>query len=125
MNIVVLTGTKEEREDIIANRLVPQHFKMCITSYEICLIEKSTFKKFSFERFDSFANCAPLHLLWTLDHRHPLQNSLEEPFALLNFIYLNCVDLDSFLHKDETGTEEEEELVIEYVLFYPGLCLPR
>jgi SWI/SNF-related matrix-associated actin-dependent regulator of chromatin subfamily A member 5 len=124
VNIVVLTGTKEVREDIIANRLVPQYFKMCITSYEICLIEKSTFKKFSFERFDSFANRAPLHLLWTLDHRHPLQNSLEEPFALLNFIYLNCVDLDSFLHKDETGTEEEE-LVIEYVLFYPGLCLPR
>ena len=124
MNIVVLTRTKEEHEGIV-NRLSPQHFKMCITSYEICLIEKSTFKKFSFERFDSSANRAPLHFLWTLDHRHPLQNSLEEPFALLNFIYLNCVDLDSFLHKDETGTEEEEELVIEYVLFYPGLCFPR
>src|ERR1700691_995668 len=49
VNIVILTGTKEERADIIANHLIPQDFELCITSYEICLIEKSAFKKFSFE----------------------------------------------------------------------------
>lgn len=49
VNVVVLAGTKEERAEIIANRLIPQDFEVCITSYEICLIEKSAFKKFSFE----------------------------------------------------------------------------
>lgn len=49
VNVVVLTGTREERAEIIANRLIPQDFGVCVTSYEICLIEKSAFKKFSFE----------------------------------------------------------------------------
>jgi SWI/SNF-related matrix-associated actin-dependent regulator of chromatin subfamily A member 5 len=43
----------------------------------------------------------------------PLQNSLKELFALLNFIcpeiFVDYADLDSFLHKDETGSEEEAE----------------
>jgi hypothetical protein len=37
VNIVVLTCTKEERTDIIANRLSPQDFEICIASYEIYL----------------------------------------------------------------------------------------
>jgi SWI/SNF-related matrix-associated actin-dependent regulator of chromatin subfamily A member 5 len=37
----------------------------------------------------------------------PLQNSLKELFSLLNFI---CPDLDSFLHKDETGAKEAEKI---------------
>lgn len=43
----------------------------------------------------------------------PLQNNLKELFALLNFIcpeiFVNYEDLDSFLHKDDIGTEAEEE----------------
>jgi hypothetical protein len=61
VNIVVLTGTKEERADIIANQLIPQDFEVCITSYEICLIEKSAFKKFSFEYI-------------TIDEAHRIKN---------------------------------------------------
>jgi SWI/SNF-related matrix-associated actin-dependent regulator of chromatin subfamily A member 5 len=38
---------------------------------------------------------------------------LKELFVLLNFIcpeiFVDYADLDSFLHKDETGSEEEEE----------------
>jgi SWI/SNF-related matrix-associated actin-dependent regulator of chromatin subfamily A member 5 len=49
LNIVILTGTKEERADIITNRLIPQDFEECTTGYEMCLIEKSAFKKFGFE----------------------------------------------------------------------------
>ena len=44
VNIVILTGTKEEHAEIIANQLISQDFEVCITSYEICLIEKSAFK---------------------------------------------------------------------------------
>ncbi|KAG6896406.1 hypothetical protein C0992_008448 [Termitomyces sp. T32_za158] len=43
----------------------------------------------------------------------PLQNNLKELFALLNFIcpeiFVDYADLDSFLRKDDSGTEEEEE----------------
>lgn len=123
----MLTGTKEERGEIIANRLLPQDFEVCITSYEICLIEKSTFKKFSFEyiiideahrikNVDSilsqivraFMSRGRLLITGT-----PLQNNLKELFALLNFIcpeiFVEYADLDSFLHKDEAGIEGEEE----------------
>ncbi|KAF8185663.1 P-loop containing nucleoside triphosphate hydrolase protein [Pholiota molesta] len=49
VNIVTLTGTKDERAEIIASRLIPQDFDVCITSYEMCLIEQGALKKFSFE----------------------------------------------------------------------------
>jgi SWI/SNF-related matrix-associated actin-dependent regulator of chromatin subfamily A member 5 len=46
VNIVTLTGTKEGCTQILANRLIPQDLEV---SDEICLIEKSAFKKFSCE----------------------------------------------------------------------------
>lgn len=125
VNIVLLTGSKEERADLIQERLLPQDFEVCITSYEICLIEKSHLKKFSFEyiiideahrikNVDSilsqivraFMSRGRLLITGT-----PLQNNLKELFALLNFIcpeiFVEYEDLDSFLHKDP-GTSEEE-----------------
>jgi SWI/SNF-related matrix-associated actin-dependent regulator of chromatin subfamily A member 5 len=100
---------------------------VCITSYEICLIEKSTFKKFSFEYIvideahriknvdsilsqivRSFISRGRLLITGT-----PLQNSLKELFALLNFIcpeiFSDYADLDSFLHKDGNEGDAEEE----------------
>ncbi|KAF8216281.1 SNF2 family N-terminal domain-containing protein [Mycena galopus ATCC 62051] len=126
-NVILLTGTKEERADIVANRLIPQDFEVCVTSYEICLIEKSALKKFSFEyivideahrikNVDSilsqivraFTSRGRLLITGT-----PLQNSLKELFALLNFIcpeiFVDYADLDSFLHKDDDGDDQEEE----------------
>jgi SWI/SNF-related matrix-associated actin-dependent regulator of chromatin subfamily A member 5 len=126
-SVVLLTGTKEERSEIITNRLIPQDFEVCVTSYEICLIEKSALKKFSFEyivideahrikNVDSilsqivraFISRGRLLITGT-----PLQNSLKELFALLNFIcpeiFVDYADLDSFLHKDEDGADEEAE----------------
>ncbi|KAF8131403.1 SNF2 family N-terminal domain-containing protein [Boletus edulis] len=127
VNVVVLTGTKEERAELIANRLIPQDFDVCVTSYEICLIEKSALKKFSFEyivideahrikNVDSilaqivraFMSRGRLLITGT-----PLQNNLKELFALLNFIcpeiFSDYADLDTFLHKDDAGADGEEE----------------
>lgn len=102
VSVVVLTGTKEERAEIIANRLIPQDFDVCITSYEICLIEKSSLKKFSFEYIvideahriknvdsilsqivRSFISRGRLLITGT-----PLQNSLKCVSALIHF-FLN------------------------------------
>lgn len=126
-SVVTLTGTKEERADIIASRLITQDFEICVTSYEICLIEKSALKKFSFEYIvideahriknvdsilsqivRSFISRGRLLITGT-----PLQNNLKELFALLNFIcpeiFVEYKDLDSFLHKDSDAAEEEEK----------------
>lgn len=126
-NIALLTGTKEERAEIIASRLLPQKFQVCITSYEICLIEKSVLKKFSFEYIvideahriknvdsilsqivRSFSSRGRLLITGT-----PLQNNLKELFALLNFIcpeiFIDYADLETFLHKDDTSTDVDEE----------------
>ncbi|KAF7294468.1 hypothetical protein MKEN_01439300 [Mycena kentingensis (nom. inval.)] len=125
-NVVLLTGSKEERAEIVASRLLPQDFEVCITSYEICLIEKSALKKFSFEYIvideahriknvdsilsqivRSFMSRGRLLITGT-----PLQNNLKELFALLNFIcpeiFVDYADLDSFLHKDDSDNEEEK-----------------
>ena len=47
-DLVMLTGTKYERVEIIATRLLTQSFQVCITMYEMCLIETSALKNFSF-----------------------------------------------------------------------------
>ena len=126
-SIAVLAGGKEERAEIIANRLLPQDFEVCITTYELCLIEKSALKKFSFEYIAideahriknvdsilsqivrSFTSRGRLLITGT-----PLQNNLKELFALLNFIcpeiFSDYADLESFLHKDEQDADAVEE----------------
>ena len=134
MNVAVLTGTKEERAEIIANRLIPQNFDALVTTYELCLREASSLKKFSFEYIvideahriknsdsvlskivRSFMSRGRLLITGT-----PLQNSMQELFSLLNFIcpeiFSDYADLDSFLHKDEAtgdGDEEKSKKVVE------------
>jgi SWI/SNF-related matrix-associated actin-dependent regulator of chromatin subfamily A member 5 len=125
--VVSLAGTKDERATIVANQLIPQDFEVCVTTYEMCLIEKSVLKKFSFEyivideahrikNVDSilskivrtFTSRGRLLITGT-----PLQNNLKELFSLLNFIcpeiFVEYEDLDSFLHKDSTSTQDEDE----------------
>ncbi|KAH8099849.1 SNF2 family DNA-dependent ATPase [Cristinia sonorae] len=127
VNVAVLTGTKEERAEIIANRLIPQKFDVLVTTYELCLRESSSLKKFSFEYIvideahriknsdsvlskivRSFMSRGRLLITGT-----PLQNSMQELFSLLNFIcpeiFSDYSDLDSFLHKDEASAEGDEE----------------
>jgi SWI/SNF-related matrix-associated actin-dependent regulator of chromatin subfamily A member 5 len=132
-DVVVLTGTKEERAEIIRERLLDSNFEVCITSYEICLIEKWAFKKFSFEYIviDEAHRIKNVNSILSRIVREfmsrnrmlitgtPLQNNLQELFALLNFIcpeiFSDYKDLESFLHKDgkkskkESDSEEEVE----------------
>ncbi|TBU58147.1 SNF2 family DNA-dependent ATPase [Dichomitus squalens] len=127
VSTVLLTGSKDERAEIISTRLIPQDFDVLITSYEVCLIEKSALKKFSFEYIvideahriknvdsilsqivRSFLSRGRLLITGT-----PLQNNMKELFALLNFIcpeiFSDYADLESFLHKDDADAEGDEE----------------
>lgn len=45
VNVLVLQGSKEERQDLINDRLTNAKFDVCITSYEMILREKSHLKK--------------------------------------------------------------------------------
>ena len=117
-NVVLLSGTKEERAEIIREQLLDSNFEVCITSYEVCLIEKAVFRKFSFSYIviDEAHRIKNVNSILSRIVREfvsrnrmlitgtPLQNNLQELFSLLNFIcpeiFSDYKDLESFLHKD-------------------------
>ncbi len=49
VNVLVLQGAKEERHQLINDRLLDENFDVCITSYEMVLREKAHLKKFAWE----------------------------------------------------------------------------
>ncbi|CAO0800894.1 unnamed protein product [Mucor circinelloides] len=96
----VFHGDKEARSKMIKERIMPGKFEVCITSYEICLMEKSQFKKVKWQyiiideahRIKN-ENSMLSQLVRILESRNrllitgtPLQNNLHELWALLNFL---------------------------------------
>lgn len=93
----------------------------------MCLREKGSFRKFSFEyiAIDEAHRIKNVNSMLSQIVREftsrgrllitgtPLQNNLEELFSLLNFIcpeiFVDYADLDAFLHKGDDDTEEDEE----------------
>ncbi|OCF45020.1 transcription activator snf2l1 [Kwoniella heveanensis CBS 569] len=123
-NTLVLQGTKEERQELINKRILTQDFNVLITSYEMVLREKSTMKKFSWEyiiideahrikNVDSLLS----QIIRTFTSRGrllitgtPLQNNLQELWALLNFIlpdvFSSSEDFDAwFKTKDDSDSD--------------------
>ncbi|KAH7108257.1 SNF2 family DNA-dependent ATPase [Auriculariales sp. MPI-PUGE-AT-0066] len=134
VNIVVLTGTREERAQIIAERIITNDFDVCITTYELCIIEKGSLRKLSFEyiiideahrikNMDSILSQIVRMFLSRgrmLITGTPLQNNLQELFALLNFIcpeiFSDYGDLESFLHKgdkEDMSDEDASKVVVQ------------
>jgi len=126
---VVLLGTKEDRAQLIADKIIPGDFDILITSYEMCLREKSTFKKFSWEyiiideahrikNVDSllsqivraFTSRGRLLITGT-----PLQNNLQELWALLNFIlpdvFSSSEDFDAWFKQKGDSKEDQDNVV--------------
>jgi len=100
VNVLVLQGAKEERKQLIEDRLIPQDFDVLITSYEMIMREKAHLRKFAWEYIiideahriknedSSLSN-----IVRTFNSRNrmlitgtPLQNNLHELWALLNFL---------------------------------------
>ncbi|KAK8861335.1 hypothetical protein IAR55_002154 [Kwoniella newhampshirensis] len=121
---VVLTGTKEERAEVVDKRILTQDFNILVTTYELVLRERTTLKKFSWEyiiideahrikNVDSllsqiirtFVSRGRLLITGT-----PLQNNLQELWALLNFIlpdvFSSSEDFDAwFKTKDNSDPD--------------------
>ncbi|KLT41054.1 putative chromatin remodelling complex ATPase chain [Cutaneotrichosporon oleaginosum] len=122
--VLVLQGTKEERAQLINDQILTQKFDILITSYEMCLREKSTLRKFSWEyiiideahrikNVDSLLS----QIIRTFTSRGrllitgtPLQNNLQELWALLNFIlpdvFSSSEDFDEWF-KSKEGDEPD------------------
>ena len=100
VNVLVLQGAKEERHQLIKDRLVDENFDVCITSYEMILREKSHLKKFAWayiiiDEAHRIKNeeSSLAQIIREFQSRNrllitgtPLQNNLHELWALLNFL---------------------------------------
>ena len=100
INVLVLQGGKDERQQLINERLVDEKFDVCITSYEMILREKSHLKKFAWEYIiideahrikNEEAALSQIIRMFNSRNRllitgTPLQNNLHELWALLNFL---------------------------------------
>lgn len=100
VNVLILQGAKEERHQLINERLIDEKFDVCITSYEMILREKAHLKRFAWEYIiideahrikNEESSLAQIIRLFTSRNRllitgTPLQNNLHELWALLNFL---------------------------------------
>lgn len=124
VNVVVLQGNKEDRQEIIQNRLLTADFDVLITSFEMVIREKSQLKKFRWEYIvvdeahrikNEDSSLSQIIRLFYSKNRllitgTPLQNNLHELWALLNFLLPDVFgDSDVFDEWFENQSKEQEE----------------
>ncbi|GAA6036132.1 hypothetical protein JCM8097_006631 [Rhodosporidiobolus ruineniae] len=125
-SVVVLKGTKEERAELIQQRILPGDFNILLASYEIVLREKTHLRKLPWEyivideahrikNVDSMLS----QIVRLFDSRGrllitgtPLQNNLHELWALLNFllpdVFSDVADFDAWFERQAPKTETAE-----------------
>ncbi|KAK9370604.1 SNF2 family N-terminal domain-containing protein [Lipomyces kononenkoae] len=126
VNVLVLQGHKEERAQLINDRLLTSDFDVCITSYEMILREKSHLNKFAWEYIivdeahrikneDSMLS----QIIRVFNSRNrllitgtPLQNNLHELWALLNFLLPDVFsDSNVFDQWFETQNSDQDTVI--------------
>jgi len=127
VNVLVLQGAKEERAQLINDRLIDEDFDVCITSYEMILREKAHLKKFAWEYIiideahrikNEESSLSQVIRLFNSRNRRlitgtPLQNNLHELWALLNFLLPDVFgDSDAF---DQwfSGQDRDQDQVVQ------------
>ncbi|CAH2355857.1 ISWI chromatin-remodeling complex ATPase Isw2p [[Candida] railenensis] len=124
VNVVVLQGNKEDRQDVIKNRLLTADFDVLITSFEMVIREKSQLKKFRWEYIivdeahrikNEDSSLSQIIRLFYSKNRllitgTPLQNNLHELWALLNFLLPDVFgDSEVFDEWFENQSKQENE----------------
>ncbi|KAG7665299.1 uncharacterized protein J8A68_000986 [[Candida] subhashii] len=130
IKVLVLQGDKDERANLIKNRVMTCDFDVIIASYEIVIREKSTFKKFDWEYIiideahrikNEESLLSQIIRMFHSKNRllitgTPLQNNLRELWALLNFIlpdvFADTESFDEWFHNKDS-TESEEKVVTQ------------
>ncbi|KAJ1336566.1 hypothetical protein BSLG_007350 [Batrachochytrium salamandrivorans] len=125
INAFIFHGPKEARAKLIESSLLKGNFEVCITSYEMCLLEKSAFNKVSWQyivideahriknensslsQIVRLMNCRNRLLLTGT----PLQNNLHELWALLNFllpdVFSSAEDFDNWFTTEQDGDQDK------------------
>ncbi|KAI8816220.1 SNF2 family N-terminal domain-containing protein [Fimicolochytrium jonesii] len=100
LNVFMFHGSKPDRQHLVQDKLLAQDFEVCVTSYEMCLLEKAAFRKLAWQyivideahRIKN-ENSALSQIVREFQCRNrllltgtPLQNNLHELWALLNFL---------------------------------------
>ncbi|KAG0256341.1 hypothetical protein BG011_004610 [Mortierella polycephala] len=123
-NVFLLHASKEERAEMIRTRLLTQKFDVCLTSYDICLLEKTHMKKFAWQyivideahRIKN-ENSQLSQIIRTFNSKNrllitgtPLQNNLHELWALLNFllpdVFSSAEDFDAWF-ENQGGDQDK------------------
>ncbi|ORY83763.1 SNF2 family N-terminal domain-domain-containing protein [Protomyces lactucae-debilis] len=100
INVLLLQGEKQERQELIKNELIDGDWDVCVTSYEMVIREKAVLRKFAWEYIvideaHRIKNEESLlsQVIRMFNSRNrllitgtPLQNNMHELWALLNFL---------------------------------------
>ncbi|KAI0853272.1 SWI/SNF family of DNA-dependent ATPase [Daldinia vernicosa] len=127
VNVLVLQGAKEERHNLINERLIDEKFDVCITSYEMILREKAHLKKFAWEYIiideahrikNEESSLSQVIRLFNSRNRllitgTPLQNNLHELWALLNFLLPDVFGDSEAFDQWFSGQDADSEVVVE------------
>ncbi|PHH79400.1 hypothetical protein CDD82_2413 [Ophiocordyceps australis] len=127
VNVLVLQGAKDERHNLINERLVDEKFDVCITSYEMILREKAHLKKFAWEYIiideahrikNEESSLSQVIRLFNSRNRllitgTPLQNNLHELWALLNFLLPDVFGDSEAFDQWFSGQDRDQDTVVQ------------
>ncbi|KIH86801.1 chromatin remodelling complex ATPase chain ISW1 [Sporothrix brasiliensis 5110] len=127
VNVLVLQGAKEERTNLINDRLIDESFDVCVTSYEMILREKAHLKKFAWEYIiideahrikNEESSLAQVIRLFNSRNRllitgTPLQNNLHELWALLNFLLPDVFGDSEAFDQWFSGQGRDQDTVVQ------------
>ena len=127
VDVLVLQGAKEERQQLINERLVDEKFDVCITSYEMVLREKSHLKKFAWEYIiideahrikNEESSLSQIIRVFHSRNRllitgTPLQNNLHELWALLNFLLPDVFGDSEAFDQWFSNQEADQDTVVQ------------
>lgn len=129
VNVIVLHGDKEARQDMLQDVVLQAKFDVLITSYEMVIKEKGSLKRIAWQyiiideahriKNEQSALSQIIRLFYSKNRLlitgTPLQNNLHELWALLNFL-LPDVFGDSTVFDEwfeQNNSDEDQEIVVQ------------